>query len=531
MTRSEFRWVLVASLAVILFASLPTLYGWALADEDHIYTGFVYNTEDGNSYIAKMRLGARGEWLFHLFYSPEPHEPALVFPFHLLLGKLGAAIGLPHMLTYHVARALLGLGLLITVYVFVAYFIQEVTTRRLAWALVAMGSGLGWLLTALGKSDWLGTLPPDFWVPEAFMFLVLYNLPHLALAQSLLLWSLLWTLQAFEKRDLRRGLVAGLAAFGMTWIVPFYAGVLVSAMGAYLVLLILRCRCIPRWEVGLTALVGLFVLPAVIYNAWVFTANPAFRVWAAQKNNPSPHPLHYLLGYAWLLVPAVWGAKSLIRGEFALGTRSKDLQLLPLLWVMGSICLAYVPFVSQRRMIVLMQVSLALLAAPCLHTWFGKRRWMVVTYVALASLSNLLLVAGSLQPISEQKTPIYRPAAEIAALEWLDLYAEPGETVLASYQVGNATPAWTDLRVFIGHGPETLHSAEKQEDLGRFFDPATDDAWRQMLLRDFGLDYIFHGPHERELGDWDPSNAQYLTPLYREGAYAIYEVRLEETQP
>ena len=93
MTRAEFRWVLIASLILVVFASLPTIYAWALADADHVFTGFVYNTEDGNSYMAKMRLGARGEWLFHIFYTPEPHQPALAFPFHLLLGKIGAGPG------------------------------------------------------------------------------------------------------------------------------------------------------------------------------------------------------------------------------------------------------------------------------------------------------------------------------------------------------------------------------------------------------------------------------------------------------
>ena len=80
MTRAEIRWVLLASLAVILFASLPTLYAWRLADDDHVFTGFVYNTYDGNSYIAKMRLGARGEWLFHLPYTSEEHDSAFVWP-------------------------------------------------------------------------------------------------------------------------------------------------------------------------------------------------------------------------------------------------------------------------------------------------------------------------------------------------------------------------------------------------------------------------------------------------------------------
>jgi hypothetical protein len=524
MTRSELRWVLIASLAVILFASLPTFYGWALADDDHVYTGFVYNTEDGNSYMAKMRLGARGTWSFHLFYTPEEHEGAVAFTFHLLLGKVANALGLSFVLVYHLARALLGLGLLLTVYVFVSHFTSDVFIRRVAWALIALGSGLGWLLTLLGATHWLGNLPLDFWVPEAYVFLVLYNLPHLALAEALLLWSILWTLYAFEGKGLRWSLFAGLAAFAMAWIVPFYAGVLAAALGAYLLSLLIRRRRLPWRETGLTALTGIGVLPPVVYNAWLFTTNPAFAAWAAQNRILSPHPLLYLLGFALLLVPTAWGAVQVLR-------QGEERWLLPVAWVLVVPFLLYVPFNLQRRMIAAAQVPLALLAAVGLVTWFRNRRWALVAYVAILSLSNVLLVLGNLGPIHQRTTPIYRPAAEVTALEWLADHAQADETVLASFQVGNVIPAWTDLRVFAGHGPETLHNAEKREALERFFDPATDNAWRQTVLRDFGLDYVFHGPHERELGDWDPSNAQYLVPVHSEGAYTIYEVRLEETQP
>ncbi len=143
-TRAELRWVLIASLIVVVFASLPTIYAWALADADHVFTGFVYNTEDGNSYIAKMRLGARGEWLFHNIYTPEQHQPALVFPFHLLLGKLGAGLGLSMILTYHLARVLLGMCLLFTVYAFVSRFTSDVTTRRVSWDLLESSLIAGW---------------------------------------------------------------------------------------------------------------------------------------------------------------------------------------------------------------------------------------------------------------------------------------------------------------------------------------------------------------------------------------------------
>jgi hypothetical protein len=523
-TRAELRWVLIASLIVLVFASLPTVYGWMLGDADHVFTGFVYNTEDGNSYIAKMRLGARGEWLFHLFYTAEPHDPAFVYSFYLLLGKLGAGLGLSMVLTYHIARVLLGLCLLLTVYFFVARFTSDLVTRRLAWGLVAVGSGLGWVLTLLGLTHWLGNLPLDYYVPEAYLFLVLYNLPHLALAESLLLWVLLWALRAFGGGGLRWCGYAAAAVFVMSWIAPFYAGVLAAALGAYLLGLLVRRRRFPWRETGLTALIGLGALLPVAYNAWVFAVNPAFATWAEQNLILSPHPAHYLLGFALLLVPAVWGAIKVIRD-------GDERWLLPVAWILAVPILLYLPFNLQRRMIAAVQVPLALLAAVGLVAWVRARRWILVAFVAVASLSNLLLVLGNLGPIQQRTTPIFRPGNEVAALEWLDAHSQPGEVVLASFEVGNVIPARTDLRVFAGHGPETLHNAEKLAALQRFFDPDTDDAWRQSLLGDYDLDYVFYGPDERELGGWDPATAVYLTPIHESREYAIYGVSQVRRQP
>ena len=310
----------------------------------------------------------------------------------------------------------------------------------------------------------------------------------------------------------------------MAWIVPFYAGVLAAVLGAYLLGLFLRRRRFPWRETGLTVLAGLGALPPVAYNAWVFTTNPAFATWAAQNLILSPHPLHYLLGFVLLLVPAVWGAIQVIR-------RGDEPWLLPVAWVLVAPILLYLPFNLQRRMIAAVQVPLALLAAAGLVTWFHRRRWVLVAFVAIASLSNLLLVVGNLGPIRQRTAPIFRPGNEVAALEWLAAHSEPGETVLASFEVGNVIPVWTDLRVFAGHGPETLYGAEKSAALQRFFKPDTDDAWRQSLLRDYGLDYAFYGPDERALGGWDPANADYLTLVHSSQEYTIYRVSQEGRQP
>ena len=569
MSRAEWRWVLVASLAVLLLASLPTLYAWSLSDADHVFTGFCYNVEDGHSYLAKMRLGAEGEWLFHLFYTPEDHSGAFVYPFYLLLGKLARLAGLSLPLTYHLARAGLGLFLLLTIYAFAARLTADVTLRRLAWALTALGSGMGWLLVLGRLVQWLGAMPLDFWVPEAFVFLVLYSLPHLALAEALLLWSLLWTLDSFEEKRLWPAIKAGLAAIGMVLVVPFYAGVLAAVLGAYLVALFLalhpaakrsglvqprgpdgaeppaRWR-IPWRQIGLAAIVGACVAPIVAYNSWVFGTNPVFKQWIAQNTILSPHPVHYVLGYLPLLLPAIPGAIAVVRNR-----KAERLWLLPLAWVVIVPLLLYAPFNLQRRMIAGAQVPLALLAARGLLTVArggigarstplrygmqslqpghpGRGRLAIVAWVALAALSNLILVGGSLVEVQARAMPAFRPGGEIAAADWLDQHASLGDIVLTTYRSGNLLPVLAGVRVFIGHGPETLYHDEKLAELQQFYDPATGDDWRQAFLARYGVDYVFWGPDERALGTWSPAAAPYLLPVYDQQSYAIYQVEAEE---
>lgn len=275
-------------------------------------------------------------------------------------------------------------------------------------------------------------------------------------------------------------------------------------------------------------MVGAFAAPVVAYNAWTFTSNPAFRVWTSQNTILSPHPLHFVLGYLPLLIPAVPAGIQALRG--------RDRRwLLPVAWVLAVPLLLYLPFNLQRRMVAGAQVPLALLAARWLVGWLKERthawRTCVLAWVAVAALSNILLVSMSLVKIADRSLPAFRPAGEIAAIDWLAQHANPDEVVLCAYQSGNLIPARAKLRVFLGHGPETLHNEEKREDVRRFFDLATSDEWRQKLLDQYNITWVFQGPAERVLGEWDPTTALYLLPVYQDEAYTIYQVALEQALP
>src|SRR3990172_3201787 len=120
--RKEWLWVIVVAAIIMALTTVPYIIGAMRSNDEWRFSGFVFGVEDGNSYLAKMQLGAHGEWLFQLPYAFEDHPKSLFFPLHILLGKLtGWVVGTADPLrlhsalifTYHASRLTLGIALLL----------------------------------------------------------------------------------------------------------------------------------------------------------------------------------------------------------------------------------------------------------------------------------------------------------------------------------------------------------------------------------------------------------------------------------
>jgi uncharacterized membrane protein len=96
--------------------------------------------------------------------------------------------------------------------------------------------------------------------------------------------------------------------------------------------------------------------------------------------------------------------------------------------------------------------------------------------------------------------------------------------VLCAYDTGNALPAWAPVFVVIGHSTESVGIANITPRLIEFYQDDTKDTDRLALLDEFGVDFVFWGPAEREYGDWKPSTAGFLTLVYSRGVNEIYQV-------
>lgn len=527
-SKSEWRWSGLWALVIMLITSLPYMYGLAASTPQQRFSGFILGVEDGNSYLAKMRMGGEGGWLSYLAYTPEPHPGAFVFTFHVLLGKIAGLLDLPAILVYHLARVIFGVGLLLTVYYFIAYFVEEVARRRFAFLLAALGGGLGWLIILMGLTPELG-LPLDIYVPEGFIFLVLLNLPHLAVAESLLFLSIILVLQSWAEARWQPALSAGLTLLAMSAITPFYIAIHVAVLGsAWLVIFVVERSIRQSWNRLNKILLAVVVAsPLLLYDAYLFTTDPIFKVFAAQNLILSPPIWHYLFAYGLLIIPALYGVLS-----FGPATQivRNDRFLTLIIWCLIFPILVYIPFNLQRRLAVGVQVPLAVLATYGLfelgqkYITARRRRLAGAAALILFSLTNLFLLAGGLLAIRVRQPPVFQPGLQIEAMAWLADKTKGGEVVLATHATGNVLPVYASVRTFVGHGPETVYADQKLAQVDAFFGTAVNDTWRLDLLKHFEIDYVFFGPNEKAVGDFDPNLVPYLDEIYQNGAVTIFQV-------
>src|SRR5256885_4826746 len=98
------RFALVLAAIVAVISLLPYLLAWWLTPPGHHFAGFFFIADDATTYLAKMRQGADGSWLWNDPYTSEPHGGVFLFAFYLLAGHLAALIHLPLIAVYHLAR-------------------------------------------------------------------------------------------------------------------------------------------------------------------------------------------------------------------------------------------------------------------------------------------------------------------------------------------------------------------------------------------------------------------------------------------
>ena len=523
-SRREWTWVTVAGAVVLALASLPIIAGFAASQPDRVFRGLALHLPDGLSYLAKMRLGADGAWLFQDRYAVEAHPPILLYEPYLLLGKLSGPSPGAALAIYHLARIVFGGALLALTYRFVALLLNDVWQRRLAWLLIAVGGGFGWLLIALSGTPvpW-GTPPLDLNLGEAFSFVALMSIPHVLLARSALLVGVLAYAHAIVDGDNLRWTIIAASAWLVAAIgVPFDILIAGGVVAGWLLVRWLWTRRAPLREAGLGVLAGLpgAIWVIVLLAMMMMGDNEVYAQWTTQNLILLPHPLHLASAFGVPAMLAAFGARRAWverrpHGDLFVG------------WLVMSPLLTLIPINVQLRLIegfVLPLFALAVLGLDGLSRRPLARRLVGAALVAALLPSTLLLSLGGASAALSGLDRLFSSPAEEAAFAWLDAHAPREAVLLSSERVGLIAPWRASVRVVIGHQFETPYYARKAAEVAAFYDNGMHNVERREWLAHYGVRYVWWGPDERALGAWDPERLPELALVYSNGPVAIFEV-------
>jgi hypothetical protein len=475
------QWLIIAVFLLVI--SVPYLMGWLAGDEKVAFGGFLLNPLDGNSYLAKMYQGWRGDLLFRLPYTADPGEGTVYFVFYLILGHLARIFNLSTLLIFHTARLLASFLLAVVIAKYVNFLFSENRQRNLALITSLFGLGLGWVALLFGK------LTSDLWVAEGFPFLASYANPHFPLGLSLML-LILWPEEKITKKYFCK---LGFFVFCLAWIMPFGIVIIVTIFLTQFGIAARGGLKSDRFNKVLYQLlvIGLFSGPVILYEYIIAITNPVLRGWNAQNLTASPGIGDFLISFSPFII-------------MAFGTIWKDYRdtLKPthlfIIWMLASILLMYLPFGLQRRMISGLFLPISILAfwlvKDIFHSSHYKSWFSLVWFFSLPTTLIVIIlgIAGILQ--KSEKIFVWRD--ELSTFEWIKTNTDPNSVILGSPHTGLLIPAYTGRRVLYGHPYETVNAAQMEALVIELFDSAE---FGRISGVPSEVDYIFIGPREQML--------------------------------
>ncbi|MCX8061427.1 MAG: hypothetical protein N3D16_02465 [Anaerolineales bacterium] len=538
---SEWRWVFVYAVLVMMLTLIPYMIAFQKAlPQDQAaswrFSGFFFGVEDGNSYIAKMRRGMEGEWLFRSPYSSMEQKGVLAFLPYYLLGKLAGG-GASHeqlVVLFHWFRFGAGIFCIFATYRLICDYLTQSIWRQVALVLITLGGGLGWVVLFFPNSQ---VLPLEFYSPEAFGFLSLYGLPHLSLARAFMLLAIIEYISLWEDKETSQKIVYSwrLSCF---WLCaglsqPIHAAILSILIAIHLVFIgigkFLQKSQSRDWKGFWRNIIFVFMasspaLALVTYTGIRFLTDPYLKIWAAQNRLPAAPISLYLLSYGWL-IPFVFGGINKVLRD---GT---DKHLLLLVWLCVALTLILTPISIQRRLIEGVWVVIVLLSTTFLES-LDRIQFKPMLLRGLRSLllfcalpPSLLLIWGGSRNAISPKSPIFIPEQDAIGYETLNRF-EIGKDaiVLASYETSNALPAYAFVRVVIGHGPESPFVDRLSEKVREFYQEQAPNVFRWDFIRQHQIQYVIWGENEKNLGAWQPALETYLKAVYENEGLVIFEV-------
>lgn len=538
--RREYWFPLALALLFTLLGTAPYLYAYAIAAPDERFMGFVgRGTLALNSYLTLPRQIAEGHHLIENFMTSEPLKRNYFHPEWWLYGQFARWTGLSMVQTFHVWRVA-GVFLFVgAVYFLCAVCFTSVYLRRLATALIVLGSGLGWVIWLLNKCFGF-SLPLPLDLDGVTIAGYLVNNPHFIRAGIFSALQYAFLILGEQTGRRKYYFWSGIMAAGNTMIRPHH---LPETYAIYLIYPALRAVQEKRidWNrIKNHALAATVQLPMLLLHIHTVVLNPlGIAGWIRQSEFLLPMTL-------WLGLPFGLVCIYFMLKGFAHIPQARPETLMMGSWLFISwLQVQAFPYVAWAHEgfypFMYAPVILALSGPlPCLvdevrrrfgnKVSFDKSAWRFAAaslLVAVSMPSTIYVYADFFVRLHHPKPTwrYYLPEHTLSAIDWLKKNAADGEVVLSSIDTGQFIPRLYDVKVFIAQDLLTANFNEKIGIVYRFYQNKEDDLFKRWIVEQYNIRYVFFGPFEHFPNGMDPDEHPWLEPVFSQGETMVYRVR------
>jgi len=488
----------ILTATVLAVTALPYVYARASTPSNLVYTGLMFDVPDHAQYWSWITASHDSVFISNTM-TPEHNAAIFANPPMWALAQAQAIFGLSFPVLFQWWRVV-AIGLLVPALVaFVGAMLPEHERRTTALVIALLGSGFGWLLIVAKKTMGLPDVPwpTDLYTVEPNTFWSMLAYPHIALAQALILMTMIGAWLAYRKGGLGYWLLAAASAAALSASHAYDLITIYAVLGLYGLVTWIRERRFP----GRLTAVGLVVLacsgPAALYYEQLTANDPLWRAVLSQYSNAgvwTPPHLHLiiLMGAPLLLAlaGAMPGPPSLQNSLSSVGeTGWSDERCFVVTWAATGLVLIYLPVVYQIKLLSGWQFPIAILAAHGWHERIGPAlmprispRPAFALVVLLVSSTNLYLFTWRFTELRRHSAPYYLHQDQLDALAWLAQHTGKSDVVLAQPELGQFVPNYGGARAYLAHWAMTNRFFERRANVEKFFRPTPPDDWRERLL-------------------------------------------------
>ena len=549
------------SVVLVALLTLPYLWAWLLTPSDGVYSGFLYNPDDQNVHLAWARQAQDGQFFIRDLFTTEwlqnGEKPLFFNVLTMLIGWISRVTTLPLVIVYHAVRVL---GAVACVWFFANLCTQLTADKRvrvLAVALVAFGSGIGWLQSVFPSRTFIDNANAPLTMPEAWTFHSAFVFPLFIVPIALLAFIYWQTLRARNCGQWKHAIFAGIAALLLANIhtydvVPLNIVMLLWALWSLTTSPRRNAETNEmRWLAPLVVIA--FTIPQILYQFFVLRNSEEFRV-KAFSEKPAPPILDIAVSYAPYLMLSIcalwflWRAQDGARRDIeyskskAVKKTTRPAAWIMALWIIVTFILIYSPISFARKMIEGVHLPLCFLAAcgfiallDRFRVSFNLQRVLAGALVLLMSVSSVSFVSWCLANAADVQNqteinqrrarglmpPLYLSIETAKMLQFLNDLDEPRtNAVLCFPTVGNYVPRESGWPVYVGHFDETLHFSLKLGEVQRFYGGRTSDSEAMKWLKNNDIGFVVQSPLERAIGN----RVLDLPVAWRDHATVVYRV-------